>query len=72
MRVTAQGVPPKRGGPRQVPRSPPLKHTTGEEECRRMGKKHATSTNRQKIPLKKCFGDVLATKALDRFFLSRE
>jgi len=29
MCVTRQGVPPKRGGPRQVPRSPPLKHTTG-------------------------------------------
>jgi len=28
MRVTPQGGPPK-GGPRQVPRSPPLKHTTG-------------------------------------------
>ena len=29
MRVTPQGGPPKRRGPRQVPRSPPLKHTTG-------------------------------------------
>jgi len=29
MRVTPQGGPPKRGGLRQVPRSPPLKHTTG-------------------------------------------
>ena len=28
MRVVPQGEPPKRGGPRQVPRSPPLKHTT--------------------------------------------
>jgi len=28
MPVTSQGGPPKRGGPRQVPRSPPLKHTT--------------------------------------------
>ena len=28
MRVITQGVPPKRGGPRQVPRLPPLKHTT--------------------------------------------
>jgi len=28
MPVTPQGGPPKRGGPRQVPRSPPLKHTT--------------------------------------------
>jgi len=28
MRVIPQGGPPKRGGPRQVPRSPPLKHTT--------------------------------------------
>jgi len=29
MRITPQGMPPKRGGgPRQVPRSPPLKHTT--------------------------------------------
>jgi len=27
MHVTPQGGPPKRGGPRQVPRSPPLKHT---------------------------------------------
>jgi len=31
MRVTPQGGPPKRGGPRQVPRSPPLKHTTGRD-----------------------------------------
>ena len=29
MCVTPQGGPPKRGGPRKVPRSPPLKHTTG-------------------------------------------
>jgi len=28
MRVTPQGGSPKRGGPRQVPRSPLLKHTT--------------------------------------------
>jgi len=28
MTVTPQGGPPKRGGPRQVPRSAPLKHTT--------------------------------------------
>jgi len=28
MRVTPQGGGAKRGGPRQVPRSPPLKHTT--------------------------------------------
>jgi len=28
MRVTPQGEGPKKGGPRQVPRSPPLKHTT--------------------------------------------
>ena len=28
MRVTPQGGPPIRGDPRQVPRSPPLKHTT--------------------------------------------
>jgi len=28
MRIIPQGGPPKRGGPRQVPRSPPLKHTT--------------------------------------------
>jgi len=28
MRVTPDGGDPKRGGPRQVPRSPPLKHTT--------------------------------------------
>jgi len=31
MRVTPQGRPPKRGGPRQVPRLPPLKHTTADE-----------------------------------------
>jgi len=30
MRVTPQRGPPKKGGPRQVPRSPPLKHTTGD------------------------------------------
>ena len=30
MRVTPQGGPQKRGGPMQVPRSPPLKHTTGD------------------------------------------
>ena len=29
MRVTPQGGPPKGGGARQVPCSPPLKHTTG-------------------------------------------
>jgi len=29
MRVTPEGGPLKRGGPRQVLRSPPLKHTTG-------------------------------------------
>jgi len=29
MRVIPQGGAPKKGGPRQVPRSPPLKHTTG-------------------------------------------
>jgi len=29
MRVTPQGGDPKRGGPKQVARSPPLKHTTG-------------------------------------------
>jgi len=29
MRITPQGGPPKRRGQRQVPRSPPLKHTTG-------------------------------------------
>jgi len=28
MRVTRDGGTPKKGGPRQVPRSPPLKHTT--------------------------------------------
>jgi len=28
MRVIPQGGDPKKGGPRQVPRSPPLKHTT--------------------------------------------
>jgi len=28
MRVTPQEGAPKKGGPRQVPRSPPLKHTT--------------------------------------------
>ena len=28
MCVIPQGGPQKRGGPRQVPRSPPLKHTT--------------------------------------------
>jgi len=28
MHVTLQEGPPKRGGPRQVPRSPPLKHST--------------------------------------------
>ena len=28
MRVISQGGPQKRRGPRQVPRSPPLKHTT--------------------------------------------
>ena len=28
MRVTPQGGAPKKGGPRQVPRLPPLKHTT--------------------------------------------
>jgi len=28
MRVIPQGGAPKKGGPRQVPRSPPLKHTT--------------------------------------------
>ena len=28
MRVIPQGGPPKRGGPRQMPRSPPLKNTT--------------------------------------------
>jgi len=28
IRVTPEGGAPKRGGPRQVPRSPPLKHTT--------------------------------------------
>jgi len=28
LRVTPQGGPPKRGGPKQVPRSHPLKHTT--------------------------------------------
>jgi len=28
MHVTPQGWAPKTGGPRQVPRSPPLKHTT--------------------------------------------
>ena len=31
MRIIPQGGPPKRGGPRQVPRSPPLKHTTGQD-----------------------------------------
>jgi len=29
MHVIPQGGGPKRGGPRQVPRSPPLKQTTG-------------------------------------------
>jgi len=29
MGVTPQGGGPKRRGPRQMPRSPPLKHTTG-------------------------------------------
>jgi len=29
MHVRPQGGAPKKGGPRQVPRSPPLKHTTG-------------------------------------------
>jgi len=28
MHVTPQGGAPEIGGPRQVPRSPPLKHTT--------------------------------------------
>jgi len=28
MRVTPEGGPPKKGGSSQVPRSPPLKHTT--------------------------------------------
>jgi len=28
MHVIPQGGAPKKGGPRQVPRSPPLKHTT--------------------------------------------
>jgi len=31
MRVTRQRGSPKRGDPRQVPRSPPLKHTTGDK-----------------------------------------
>ena len=31
VRNTSRGGPPKREGPRQVPRSPPLKHTTGYE-----------------------------------------
>ena len=30
MRATPQGGPQK-GGPRQVPRLPPLKHTTGQQ-----------------------------------------
>jgi len=33
MRVTPQDGPPKSGGPRQVPRSPPLKHTTAYWLC---------------------------------------
>jgi len=32
MRVTPEGGAPKKGGPRQVPRSPPLKHTTEYNE----------------------------------------
>jgi len=36
MRVIPKGGPPKRGGPRQVPRSPPLKHTTGDRTSRSM------------------------------------
>jgi len=31
MRVIPQGWAPKKGCPRQVPRSPPLKHTTARE-----------------------------------------
>jgi len=30
MRVTPEGRSPKKGVPREVPRSPPLKHTTGD------------------------------------------
>jgi len=43
-----------------------VRRSVGEKET------HATSTNRQNIPPKKCFGDVLATKDLHHFFLSRE
>jgi len=32
-RVTPQGRPQKKGGPRQVPCLPPLKHTTGIDTC---------------------------------------
>jgi len=31
MCVIPQGGAPKKGGPRQVPRSPPLKHTTDDD-----------------------------------------
>jgi len=34
LRVTPQGGAPKRGGPRQVPCSPPLKHTTACNLCK--------------------------------------
>jgi len=35
MRVKPEGGPPKRGGPRQVPRLPPFKHTTGLNKTQR-------------------------------------
>jgi len=32
MRVTPEGGAPKKGVPRQVPRLPPLEHTTGHDK----------------------------------------
>jgi len=43
MRVIPQGRPPKRGGPRQVPRSPPLKHTTEQKDKLIRKKRHFES-----------------------------
>jgi len=40
MRVTPHKGAPKKGSLRQVPRSPPLKHTTGNEKTLDLVEKH--------------------------------
>jgi len=56
MRVIPQGGPPIRGGPRQVPRLPPLRHTTDYRPTIANLKMHTAWRNR---PYFHCFSSLV-------------